>query len=213
MNRSNFRANSEVICVALALVALPALVPPSIYADEDEEQPAVNLSAYELGVIGAVEAITVGQSDNQVLARVDTGATTTSMHAVAIKRFERDRKPWVRFVVPNAHQAGEGKDAAGDQAKDQQKGDSDSPAGAEYELPLIQEVTIKRHDTEGQVRPVVQMTLKFGKIDWTGEVSLTDRSAYVYPVLLGRNTLAGNALVDCGRGGLLGPLPEKSEED
>ena len=32
-------------------------------------------------------------------ARIDSGATTTSMHAESIKSFERDGQRWVRFVT------------------------------------------------------------------------------------------------------------------
>jgi hypothetical protein len=162
--------------------------------DDSSVPTQLDLLPYSFGVIGAVEVVRVGSSATPVLARIDTGATTTSMHAEALERFERDGQPWVRFSVPSP-------------AKD---GDA-----AAYELPMQREVTIKRHGSKGQVRPVVFIDLYFGvdgSMPWRGEVSLTDRSAYKYPVLVGRNLLAGHAVVDCGRQGLLAPLPEVAEE-
>ena len=105
------------------------------------------------------------------------GAETTSLHANPIIRFERDGKRWVRFTVREE---------------------------AEFEAivlerPVVRRVRIKRHDMESQRRYVVKLWLKLGEIREKVEVTLTDRSDFEYPLLVGRNWLTDTAVVDVSR--------------
>jgi hypothetical protein len=109
-------------------------------------------------------------------ARVDTGATTSSIDAREIPPYERDGTPWGRFHVP------------------QEKGEP-----AAYELPIVRTAVIKRHGAEAVVRQVVALKVRLGEMDQRSEFSLADRSKFEFPVLLGRNFLKARFLVDVSR--------------
>ncbi len=128
-------------------------------------------------VLGEIEQITLksaGMSQGiKYLARIDTGATSTSLHATNVTRFERDGERWVRFEI-------------------------DSPRDEEIitlERPVVRRIRVKREEQDDR-RLVVVLTLELGKITRHVEVSLTDRSEMEFPVLIGRNFLRDAAMVD-----------------
>jgi len=130
-----------------------------------------------LPVLGSVEWVLVAADDVTVKARIDTGAKTSSMHAEKLQEFERDGRPWLRFGVDPGR---DGKSVT-------------------LERPIERRVRIKRNDGSSQRRYVVKMVLAIGDIREKVEVSLNDRSDFEYPVLIGRNFLTDNALVDVSR--------------
>ncbi|MGE0860654.1 MAG: ATP-dependent zinc protease [Gammaproteobacteria bacterium] len=113
-------------------------------------------------------------------AKLDTGARTSSLSAVDIERFERDGFDWVRFVVPIS--ADDGITGAAQRIP--------------MELPLQREALIKRHGARASRRPVVHVELCLGGHKFTTPVTLTDRSRFNYPLLLGRSALRGRAVID-----------------
>ena len=124
--------------------------------------------------IGAVEAITFpGMNDLVLDARIDTGASTSSLHVTSSQIFERDGARWVSFTMPV-----EG------------RGD------ITIERPLTRNVLIKRKGAESQERPVVVMNIRIGRLQRASEFTLTDRTGFEFPVLIGRNFLTDVAIVD-----------------
>ena len=136
--------------------------------------PLIQLPDGDLHIFGGVEHVMVNPLGVTYEARMDTGATTCSMNALDIQLFERDSKKWVRFYVIDP------------KTKDKVK----------VERPLVRTASIKRHGSEDQKRPVVQMDMSIGKTRRVVEFSLTDRTKYEYPVLIGRNYLIRMALID-----------------
>ncbi|MHC4552347.1 MAG: ATP-dependent zinc protease family protein [Planctomycetota bacterium] len=128
-------------------------------------------------VFGEAEKVSVLPQEFTYNARLDSGATTTSIHAVDITEFSRDGKKWVRFSLLNP----------------------ETEENVQTEKPLSRIASIKRHGAEDQRRPVVKLTLKMGPVEKVCEVSLTDRSKFEYPVLIGRNFLSGKAIIDVSR--------------
>ena len=114
-------------------------------------------------------------------AKLDTGARTSSLHALAIERFARDGRDWVRFEVPLAPRS----PRAGSTLR--------------LERPLLREARIKTHGGGAVARPVVEIALCVGGLAFTTPVTLTDRSRFNYPLLLGRRALAGRAQVDAAQ--------------
>jgi hypothetical protein len=137
-----------------------------------------SVSLYDgIYIFGEAEKVTVVSADFTYDARLDTGATTTSIHAVNISDFTRDGKKWVRFSLV----------------------DPETQEKKQLERTLKRIASIKRHGTEDQKRPVVKLKLKMGPVEKVCEVSLTDRSQFEYPVLIGRNFLSGIGMVDVSR--------------
>jgi len=137
------------------------------------------VSAKEVGeqiIIGAVEEVELPNQKVSLNARIDTGATTTSINAQNIKKFERDGKKWVKFEIHNET----GKLVA-------------------LEKPVSRMVNIKRHGAEDQIRYAVKLKLKLGKVNIVSEVTLADRSKFTYPLLIGRSFLTDMAIVDVSK--------------
>lgn len=118
--------------------------------------------------------------------KLDPGAKTSSLHATNIKRFKRKGKRMVRFTFEEVDRV------TGKKFK------------LEFEKPLVRTVKIKRHRGKSMVRPVVKVEFYFGEELYEAQFTLTDRSRFHYPMLLGRRFLKDVALVDSGKIYLLG---------
>ncbi|MHC4553620.1 MAG: ATP-dependent zinc protease family protein, partial [Planctomycetota bacterium] len=113
-------------------------------------------------IFGEAEKVTVVSEDFTYKARLDTGATTTSIHALDISDFTRDGKKWVRFSLV----------------------DPETKEKKQLERSLSRIASIKRHGAEDQKRPVVKLKFQMGPVEKVCEVSLTDRGNFEYPVLV-----------------------------
>lgn len=128
-------------------------------------------------ILGEVEFFTVQPGNLRLEARIDTGATTSSLHAEDIVNFERDGARWVRF------RAGPGRDGE----------------MVQMELPRERRVRIKGEGEEIQERSVVTVEVDLDGQRRRIEVSLNNRGNYEYPLLIGRNFLRDNIVVDVAR--------------
>ena len=127
-----------------------------------------------LPVIGGVENVVVQPHNLEFEARIDTGAKSTSIHAENIQLIEREGKRFVRFSLY----------------------DSKTKSLVELERRFIRRVSIKHQDGNNEIRYVVTLWLTLGKNKDEVEVNLTNRSAYEYQLLVGRNLLTDRAIVD-----------------
>ncbi|MUM77181.1 hypothetical protein GKC30_06000 [Pseudodesulfovibrio sp. F-1] len=148
-------------------------------------KPKIN----DMIVLGQMEYVSFESIGIKLPARIDTGATTSSLHADTIQPYERDGKKWVRFSL-----------------KSPVSGDI-----IEVERPLHRTVLIKGHHGESQRRYVVKLPVKLDSIECVTPFSLTDRSGYEFPVLIGRSLLHGRAVVDVTQEYTTSPLSEKHE--
>ena len=123
-----------------------------------------------------------------VRAKVDTGAATSALHAHNRETFVRDGEPWARFVVHPFFRT--------------------EKLSVACEAPVIDEREVTSSSGHTETRVVVGVTLRLGvKADapeWPVEVTLTDRRRMRFPMLLGREAMAGRVLVDSGASFLLG---------
>lgn len=132
-------------------------------------------------VIGAVAKVAEAQSELEFVARVDTGATTSSIHVDAMEiidgaptMFENLGKT-IRFHLSN----GEG--------------------GGQWLQRKIAEIATIKTSERAEMRYKVPLTLSCDGVEKNVLVSLNDRSSMNYPLLLGRNFLEGEFLVDVQR--------------
>lgn len=131
------------------------------------------VKAGDMQVIGWVEYVGINGLDMQVKAKIDTGATVSSINAKILKSYEKDGKQWVKFQIKN------------------NKGDERI-----IDKEVIREVFIKRKGAEPLKRPVVYLDICLGSIYKEAEINLSSRDNFVYEVLIGRNYLMGDFLVD-----------------
>lgn len=131
-------------------------------------------------IFGWVEWAYIEPHHVHLKAKLDSGAKTSSLSAVDVERFERDGETWMRFHVPIS-------------AAD---GATDEPQLIEMESRLEKEVLIKSHGSGPSRRPVVHIGVCLGTQAFVTPVTLTDRSRFNYPLLLGRSALRGRSLLD-----------------
>lgn len=132
-------------------------------------------------LIGRIEWVELPDLKIKHKARIDTGAKTTSMHAVNIEEIEQRGEKYVKFQTVDS----EGKT-----------------------IDMVRKVdsTQKVSNTAGFIstRYVIKEKIKMGTIEREVSVNLNDRSKMDYKFLVGRNLLLGRFIVDVARSHVLG---------
>jgi hypothetical protein len=143
--------------------------------------------------LGSLEKIYIDVVKSTFVARVDTGATTSSINAVDIQKFERDGKKWVKFHVSDEETV---------------------PKNRKWvEAPIARHVKIRQSSTNDlERRPVVELWVKIGRVHERSEFTLTDRTQMDYPILLGREFIQDVALVDVSRDFIESKAPKKTSK-
>ncbi|WP_407317005.1 ATP-dependent zinc protease [Pseudomonas sp. nanlin1] len=108
-------------------------------------------------------------------AKIDTGASTSSLHATHIEPFERDGEKWVRFT---AH-----------------LGSVVQLRHRRCEAPVVARKVIKSSNGQSQARYVIKTSLALGDRVWVVEFTLACRKAMRYRLLLGSKALVTGQLV------------------
>lgn len=147
-----------------------------------------SVSAGESGrnVYGWVERIHLLDGSLRLRAKLDSGAKTASLDATDIERFDKDGKNFVRFKVT----------------------DPETNETRILEKRLVRDVRIVRHSGNHQRRAVVEIDICLGPHRRSIEVSLIDRSHFIYPMLLGRSALEDIAVIDPASTYLMDPSCE-----
>jgi hypothetical protein len=129
-----------------------------------------------LSVIGLREWIALTEwGVTGLRAKIDTGASTSTLHASDIVQFDRDGKPWVRFT---AH-----------------LGTLMQLRHRHCEAPLVAVKAIRSSTGHVQTRYVIRTHLALGDRNWPVDFTLTCRKAMRYRVLLGAKALVDGQLV------------------
>ena len=129
-----------------------------------------------LNVIGLREWIGLPELGiDQLMAKVDSGAKTSAMHASDIETFSRNGETWVRF---NAH--------VGSLHKQRKQA---------CEAKLVDIKQIKSSNGHMQERYVIRTPMVLGDRCWSVEFTLTCRKAMRYRVLIGCTAMLDGQLV------------------
>jgi hypothetical protein len=131
--------------------------------------PSEKGNAGEKFTIGEVEDVVLMPWGVRLPARIDTGAATSSLDARELKV----KNNIVEFKLPKRY------------------------GGLQVHLPIRKWQNIRSADFE-EKRPVVEITFCMGPKILHIEVNLNNRSTVKYPLILGRNALKDNFVVDCG---------------
>jgi len=132
----------------------------------------------------AEEKITIGLVEDVILlpwgvklpARIDTGAATSSLDARDLKIQDN----MAEFKLPDKY------------------------GGLEFRLPIIDWRYVRSAETRER-RPVVEMEFCIGPKRLHLKVNLNDRSMVKHPLIIGRNALRKNFVVDCMKSNCLPP--------
>lgn len=161
-----------------------SVLPVSVVSSPVEIEPRMGMLT-----LGSLERVYIDIVESSFIARVDTGATTSSIHAVDMQTFERNGKKWVRFHVSD---------------------DTTLPKDRKWvEAAVIRHVKIRQSSTDQlERRPVVDLWVKLGEIHEKTQFTLTDRAQMDYPILLGREFIQDMALVDVSRDYVMSKPPK-----
>ncbi|NQZ94468.1 MAG: ATP-dependent zinc protease [Moritella sp.] len=129
-------------------------------------------------IIGSEELILLSSLQEKYKARIDTGATTSSLNATDIVEFERDGIKWVRFNFSQAI----------------------NNEAQIIEAKVARTILIRQaNSSEATRRPIIELPVQLGDIKMLTEFTLADRSHMTFPVLLGRTFLKDIVMVDVAR--------------
>ncbi len=146
-------------------------------------------------VVGAVESVLLPELGIVMPARIDTGATTSSIDASDITEFERNGERWVRFTITDP-------------------GSGELVTLERRRTRLVR--IIQSTGEEGERRPVVALRITLGNFSQVSEFTLTARSHLGFPMLIGRNVLRDVMVVDVGARNIVPvirpPAGQSSEE-
>lgn len=115
----------------------------------------------------------------QIKAKIDTGARSSTLHALDIERFERDGVAMVRFRVYPVQRSQEGMMLV--------------------EAPVLDEREVRSSNGQVQVRIVIRTMMQLGDDQWPIDLTLTNRDIMGFRMLLGREAMRGRYLIDPGR--------------
>jgi len=130
-------------------------------------------------LVGALELCDLSQLKlNGIETRVDTGATTSSLHVDNIVEFKKGKgkEKWVRFDIhPDTY-------------------DVSQVVQREAKVKSVRKV--KSSNATHQRRLVIETDIFIAGMRWCIELTLTDRSEMKYLMLLGREAMSGRLIVD-----------------
>lgn len=131
----------------------------------------------ELPVIGWREWIKIpGFGIENIKAKVDSGARSSSIHAVNIKIFDRDGEQWVRFRVHPIQRS--------------------NTKTVVVEAKVLEFRSVRSSSGIAKIRPVIVTEIELLGSRWPVELTLASRDEMGFRMLLGREAFRGRFLVD-----------------
>ncbi len=124
-------------------------------------------------------------SVGRILAKLDTGARTSALHAPHVEvQEDADGSRWVLFDLDD---------------------EAPTPGGVlPHKARLVDEREVRSSSGHVEQRLLIRTTLRCGRESWEIEVTLTDRSDMKVPMLIGRSAMHGRLIVDASRSFLAG---------
>ena len=130
----------------------------------------------------------------QIKVKVDSGARTSSLHAIEIQQFERNGEDWVRFKVHPVQR------------------NADKVITVESKVLEIR--SVRSSSGKATLRPVIVTDVELLEFRFPVELTLADRNRMGFRMLLGREAFRGRFLADGGKsyyGGKPKKRPAKSK--
>ncbi len=133
-----------------------------------------------LPVIGWREWVGLpGLGIDMIKAKVDTGARSSSLHAVNLKIFELDGEKWARFTIHPEQRT--------------------TKKSLEVEAKVFDFRSVRSSSGVAFIRPVIITDVVLLGITWPVELTLANRDDMGFRMLLGREAFRKRFLVDAGR--------------
>lgn len=178
-----------LICLSLSMHASaqesdPEEVKLAPETAEKKASRALPVPSDPVQIYGWQEKVSLVGVDHVFVGKLDTGARTSSIHAIKQTEFQRNGETWVRFMTSDTNVS--------------------EPKLHQIEAPLIDHVAVKEPNGKPHRRRVVRMAFRIGKRTVRANFTLNNRSNMVCPMLIGRKTIAVLGWVDPTRKYLAG---------
>lgn len=119
-----------------------------------------------------------------IKAKIDTGAKTSALHAFFIEPYTKNGVRMVKFLLHPLQR--------------------NTERVVECHAPVVDQRKVRDSGGHQELRYVVKSAFEVGGLNFEAELTLTDRDSMVFRMLLGRNVLAKNFLVQSSESFLLG---------
>lgn len=114
-----------------------------------------------------------------IKVKVDTGARSSALHAFEMRSFERNGAEFVAFAIHPRQR--------------------DVSETIEVECPIVGRKWVTSSSGHRTKRPVIRTNMEWMERNWPIEVTLTNRDAMGFRMLLGRQAIRRRFLVDASR--------------
>lgn len=111
-------------------------------------------------------------------AKIDTGARSSSLHAIDIESFDQAGELYVRFKVHPVQRS--------------------TAKLVTCEAKIFDVRDVRSSSGEVSKRYVIQTNVRWKRLTWPVELTLADRSSMGFRMLMGREAIRGRALVNAG---------------
>ncbi len=148
------------------------------------ETTLTSQAPYRLPILGWREWITLPDLKvPRIKVKIDTGARSSSLHAFDIESFEERGQAMVRFQIHPRQR--------------------DTRQTIIAEALILDHREVRNSGGKAELRPVINTCVQIGDRLWPIELTLTNRDAMGFRMLLGRQAIRRHFLVDPGRSYLL----------
>lgn len=127
-----------------------------------------------------------------IKAKLDTGAKTSALHAWDISLRMVDDRQWIRFRVPSMQR--------------------NKPTSVLCEAPLSDQRWVTNSSGAREQRYIINTKLQIGSRSWPIELSLTNREAMEYPMIIGREAMRNRLIIDPKASYRAGRHPKKAAD-
>jgi hypothetical protein len=128
-------------------------------------------------IIGWKEWLTLpGLKIPAIKAKIDTGARTSALHTFRLEPYTLQGRPMVRFGI---HPLQKRRDIA-----------------LFCEAPVVDRRRVKDSGGHSEMRYVIESQVVLADMHWSIQISLTNRDAMMFRMLLGRTALENHIMVD-----------------
>lgn len=134
----------------------------------------------KIHTIGRIELVNLPEWNiNNIEAKIDTGAFTSSLHCHRIEEFKKNNISWIRFNLL----------------------DPEHPAYNDklIEFPIFDSREVKSSNGLSELRFFIKTEIVLFDTVYKIEFSLTDRSEMKYPLLIGRKFIRNKFVVDVSK--------------
>lgn len=131
----------------------------------------------ELPLIGWREVISLPQLNiPEIKVKIDTGARSSALHTYAIQYYDQQGQAMIRFWA-HPYQ-------------------NNTQYSIEATAQLLEMRKVRNSGGVAQLRPVVETIVELGERKWSIELTLTNRDVMGFRMLLGRQAVRNQFLVD-----------------